>query len=393
MKGVLSMIYIGIDVAKSKHDCFIVDSNGVVIQDNFTFENSLKGFNLFLSKVPNVDRQKMKVGLESTGHYSNNLIDFLLRENFPVTLFNPLSTNLYRKAQTLRKTKTDTVDARIIAKMLFTDECNSYSPISYHYQELKSLTRHRHRLVNYRSKLKISVSRLVDIAFPELPSLVWSIHQKSAYALLLEAATTDDIASLHLTKLVNLLKKNSKGKYGREKALAIREAAIHSIGSNRSAFAFELKQTIRLIMSVQEELTLLDKQLKTLMDEMSSPIVTIPGISFRLGSIILAEIGDITKFSSPAKLLAFAGLDPSTHQSGNYYASNARMVKRGSKYLRWALLQAARLVSMRVPEFNEYLHKKQNEGKHYNVALSHTAKKLIRVIFSLLVNNQSFHSK
>ena len=175
------MIYIGIDVAKSKHDCFIVDSNGEVIQDNFTFENSLKGFQLFLSKVPNVERQNMKVGLESTGHYSNNLIDFLLRENFPVTLFNPLSTNLYRKAQTLRKTKTDTVDARIIAKMLFTDEYNSYSPISYHYQELKSLTRHRYRLVGYRSKLKISVNRLIDIIFPELPSHVWSINQKSSY--------------------------------------------------------------------------------------------------------------------------------------------------------------------------------------------------------------------
>ena len=109
------MIYVGIDVAKNKHGYFIIDSNGEVIQNNFTFDNSQSGYELFLSKLPNVDRQKMRVGLESTGHYSNNLIDFLIREDFPVTLFNPLSTNLYRKAQTLRKTKTDTVDARIIA--------------------------------------------------------------------------------------------------------------------------------------------------------------------------------------------------------------------------------------------------------------------------------------
>ncbi len=251
---------------------------------------------------------------------------------------------------------------------------------------------HRHRLVEYRSKLKLSVTRLIDIVFPELPKHVWSIHQKSAYALLLEAPTSQEIATLHLTRLTNILKANSKGKYGREKALAIRDAATYSIGSTRPSYAFELKQTIRLIVSVQEELTLLDQQLKVLMDEMCSPIVSIPGISYRLGAIILAEIGDITKFSSPAKLLAFAGLDPTTHQSGSYYASNARMVKRGSKYLRWAMLQAARLVSMRVPVFKDYLHKKQSEGKHFNVAMSHAAKKLIRVIFSLLTNNHTFCS-
>ncbi len=384
------MIYVGIDVAKNKHDCFIIDSNGEVIQNNFTFENSQSDYELFLSKLPNVDRQKMRVGLESTGHYSNNLIDFLIREDFPVTLFNPLSTNLYRKAQTLRKTKTDTVDARIIAKMLFTEEYNSYSPVSYHYQELKSLTRHRHRLVEYRSKLKISVTRLLDIIFPELAKHVWSIHQTSSYALLLEAPSPQKIANLHLTKLTNLLKEHSNGKYGREKALAIREAASSSIGSNRLSYGFELQQTIRLIQNIQEELVLLDKQLKSLMDEMNSPIVSIPGISYRLGSIILAEIGDITKFSSPAKLLAFAGLDPSTHQSGNYTATQSRMVKRGSKYLRWAILQAARLVAMRTPAFKDYLSKKLAEGKHYNVAMSHTAKKLLRVIFALLTKDQNF---
>lgn len=384
------MIYIGIDVAKNKHDCFIVDSSCEILQNNFTFENSQDGFKLFLSKLPDVDRQKMKVGLESTGHYSNNIIDFLLRENFPVTLFNPLSTNLYRKAQTLRKTKTDTVDARVIAKMLFTEENNSYSPVSYHYQELKSLTRHRHRLVEYRSKLKISVTRLLDIIFPELGKHVWSIHQSSSYALLLEAPTPERITKLHLTKLTHLLQAHSRGKYGRDKALIIREAASRSIGSNRASYAFELQQTIRLIQNVQEELVLLDQQIKTMVDEMSTPIVSIPGISFRLGSIILAEIGDVSNFSSSAKLLAFAGLDPSTHQSGNYTASHSKMVKRGSKYLRWALLQAARLVAMRVPIFKEYLSKKMAEGKHFNVALSHTAKKLLRVIFALLKREAHF---
>lgn len=388
------MIYVGIDVSKFKHDCIILNSDGEIIEDVFKIQNNLNGFNLLksliLKHLPSKNLKKLKVGLESTGHYSNNIINFIHKNKFPTTIFNPLSTSLYRKSQTLRKTKTDKIDALFIATMLFSDNSKPYSPKSYHINEIKSLSRHRFRLVGYRAKLKISYTRILDIIFPELSSAVWSIHQNSVISLLLELPNTEDISQCHLTKLINILSKSSKGKYGKEKALLIKDLAKNSIGTVGLGVSFELQQTIRLIQNINSEIKLLDKKIKQLVDELKSPIITIPGISYTLGAIIISEIGDISNFSTPAKLLAFAGLEPSTHQSGKYTASYSRMVKRGSKYLRWALLNAARLIAIKTNTFNQYFQKKRSEGKHYLVALSHVAKKLTRIIFQLLKANTVF---
>lgn len=388
------MIYVGIDVAKSKHDCFITNSDGEVLQDGFTIQNSMAGFlelyETICSFEPSPSSQNIRIGLEATGHYSNNLIDFLLAKNLNPVVLNPLSTNLFRKGQSLRKTKTDKSDARFITMMLITEDIKPYSPVSYHISELKSLTRHRFRLVQERTRFKISYSRILDIVFPELQGVVWATTQKSMLFMLLELPNTKAIGQCHLTRLTGLLKKNSHGRYNSNKATQIRELARNSIGSNSPALAFELQQIIRSILFLQGEIALLDKQIKSVVQEMDSPIMSIPGISYTLAAMILAEVGDVERFESPAKLLAFAGLEPSTYQSGNFTASHATMVKRGSKYLRWAILNAARLVCMRDSTFKAYRDRKQLEGKHYFVASSHTAKKLIRVIFYMLKNNQQF---
>lgn len=391
------MLYIGIDVASQKHDCCVIDSNGEVLNENFTFSNNREGFDYLLeviwSFLPSKLLSDVRIGLESTGHYSTNLINFLKAKGLKITVFNPLHVNMYRKAQTLRKTKTDKTDARFLAVMLFSDDSKSYSPISYQISELKSLVRHRTRLISYRSRLKLSVSRLVTILFPELPSAVWSVNQKSCRALLLELPTAKDIANCHLTKLTNLLSNSSKGKYGKEKALLLKELASKSIGLDSISTGFELQQTLRLIENVQLEIDLLDKHIKSVMQEIDSPILSVPGISYTLGAIILAEIGDVSNFSKPSKLLAYAGLEPSTYQSGKFSASKTPMVKRGSTYLRWAFLNVARLVSMRDPAFNAYCSKKKAEGKHHNVAMSHVARKLVRVVFQLLKTNSLFVSQ
>lgn len=388
------MIFVGIDVAKSKHDCCILDSDGVIHTDSLRISNDKEGFEklyfTILSIQDSNSLDNVKIGLESTGHYSNNITNYLYSKGFEVHILNPLVTNLFRKASTLRKTKTDKTDAKVIATMLFSDETKSYSPLSYQIQELKSLTRHRYRMIGYRSKLKLSVTRLLDIIFPELEGFVWSVHQSSSYALLLELPTPQEISSCHLTKLTNILKKASRGRYGKEKAIALKELASNSIGSSNRSTSFELQQTIRLIQSVQSEIDVLDKQIKIVVDELNTPLLTIPGISYTLVSIILAEIGEIERFATPAKLLAFAGMEPSTYQSGKFTASKTPMVKRGSTYLRWAILQAARLVSMRDSTFSAYMNKKRLEGKHYSVVQSHVGKKLIRVIFYLLKNNEVF---
>lgn len=384
------MIYVGIDVAKDKHDCFIVNSDGEIIKDVFTIKNNLQGFNTLLSAIPKVSKSKIKVGLEATGHYSMNLMNFILENQFPLIVLNPLQTNLFRKAHTLRKSKTDKIDAKLIAIMLQSGNFKPHSDISYHFKELKSLTRHKSRLKENLAKYKISLVRILDIMFPELASVVYSINQKSTYELLREFPSVDAIASAHLTKLTNVLAKNSKGKYGRNKAITIKETAAKSIGSGSRALSFELLQTLSFLDFYSSEIKCLEVEIKNIMDEIHSPILTIPGISYGLGSVILAEIGDINNFESPSKLLAFAGLEPSTYESGKFVATGMKMVKRGSPYLRWALLEAARLVAMRDPTFKDYYQMKKSQGKHHYVANSHVAKKLVRVIHHLLTNNLEF---
>ena len=383
------MFLVGIDVAKDKHDCFICDSEGNVLKEVFTFSNDREGFNLLLSFMP-TSSENVKVGLEATGHYSLNLINFLIDNGYSPVVFNPLQINLFRKAHTLRKTKTDKIDAKLIALMLSSSDAKPHLDLSYHVTDLKSLTRHRSRLKDQLARLKISLARIIEILFPELEDCVYSINQKSTMALLHEFPSKELIANAHLTRLTNVLKDNSRGKYSKDKALEIRNVAINSIGTSSDASSFELVQTIDMINFYSSKIDELDAKIKDIMIELESPILSIPGISYNLGSIILAEIVDINRFDTPAQLQAFAGLDPSTHQSGKFIATGVSMVKRGSPYLRWAILNASRLVAMRDPCFKDYYQRKRKEGKHHFVALTHVAKKLIRVIFKLLKTNSQF---
>ena len=387
------MIYVGIDVAKDKHDCFITNSDGEVLFKAFTITNNLDGFNELHQKIASVmdDVTKVKVGLEATGHYSYNLLGYLIDKGLPTYVINPLHTNLYRKSLSLRQTKTDKVDARTIASMLMSDvNLKSYSDTSYHNEELKSLTRYRFDKVKQRAKLKSSVSRLVCILFPELEKLVPTLHMASVYAMLSEFPGAKQVANAHLTRFTNLLSKVSKGRYGKETAIAFRNAARTSIGSNMPAKSLELKHTIKLIQELTSEIDEIENEIKLIMDEINSPILSIPGINYRMGSMIIAEIGDFNRFDSPDKILAYAGFSPSTYQSGQLDGAYSHMEKRGSRYLRYALYNAAKYVCNWDPTFAEYLAKKRAEGKHYNVAISHAVKKLVRVIYHLEKTNQQY---
>ena len=387
------MIVVGIDVAKDKHDCFVMNSEGEVLFNPFVIQNNREGFDSLYEKICSVanDFTKVKVGLEATGHYSYNILGYLLDKGFPTYVINPLHTNLYRKSLSLRKTKTDKVDARTIAAMLLSDvNLKSYSNTLYHNEELKSLTRYRFDKVKERAKLKTSVARLVNILFPELEKLVSTLHMASVYELLSQYPSAKQIASVHLTKLTNLLSTASKGRYGKERAEDIRIAAKNSIGSDMPAKSLELKHTIKLIRELDAEIEEIEFHIEIIMDEINSPILTIPGISYRMGAMIIAEIGDFDNFNSPNKILAYAGLSPSTYQSGQLTSSCSHMEKRGSRYLRYALFNATKFVCNWDNTFAEYLAKKRSEGKHYNVAISHACKKLVRVIYHLETTGESY---
>ena len=389
------MIYVGIDVAKEKHDCCILGSDGEILFSPFTIQNTLQGFDELYEKIWSLtsDMSEIKVGLEATGHYHINLLRSLLDNGLPSFVINPLHTNLYRKGQSLRKTKTDKVDAASIAMMLLTDRTlKPYSDTSYHNEELKSLTRYRFDKVQERARLKTSVARLVSILFPELEKLVPTLHMASVYALLSEFPGATFIAAAHLTRLKHLLNEASKGRYGRDMALVIREAAATSIATAMPAKSLELKHTIHLIKVLSVEIDEIESAINTIMDTLNSPITSIPGIKNRMGAMILAEIGDFSRFDNPDQILAYAGLSPTTYQSGQMTSSYAHMEKRGSRYLRYALFNAAQYVCIWDPTFKSYLAKKRAEGKHYYVAISHACKKLVRVIYRMQLTGESYRT-
>jgi Transposase and inactivated derivatives len=389
------VIYVGIDVAKDKHDCCIIGSNGEILFSPFTIQNTLQGFDELYEKIWSLtsDLSEIKVGLEATGHYHLNLMRSLLDNGLPSFVINPLHTNLYRKGQSLRKTKTDKVDAASIAMMLLTDRTlKPYSDTSYHNEELKSLTRYRFDKVRERARLKTSVSRLVSILFPELEKLVPTLHMASVYALLSEFPGASFIAAAHLTRLKHLLNEASKGRYGRDMALMIRDAAASSIATAMPAKSLELKHTIRLIEVLSAEIDEIENAINAIMDTLNSPVTTIPGIKNRMGAMILAEIGDFSRFDNPDQILAYAGLSPTTYQSGQMTSSYAHMEKRGSRYLRYALFNATQYVCIWNPTFKSYLAKKRAEGKHYYVAISHACKKLVRVIYRMQLTGEPYRT-
>lgn len=385
------MFYIGIDVSKDKHDCFCCnDDLQTVFQ--FQFSNDSIGFNQLLEAIKSLDTpfDNIKIALEATGHYSYNITSFILDNNLPLAIINPLHSNLFRKSISLRKTKTDKVGACVLARMLI-----AYPDLKFStslddndiiLSELKSLTRFRLALVKNLSKLKTSVSRIINIVFPEIEKVFSSTN--SLYELLYNFPSAKEVANAHLTKLTNVLIKASRGHFSKEKAIQIKELAKNTIGNSSYALTFELKHTIKLINEYNSSIDKIDKEINTIMDKIASPITSIPGIGITLASIIIAEIGNFDNFDSPDKILAFAGMSPTIYQSGKYVANSAKMEKRGSKALRYALYNTARLTSVYCPVFREHLARKRSQGKHFSVAISHVVKKLVRVIYHLQTKNE-----
>lgn len=383
------MFYVGIDVASEKHDCCILNEKKKIIR-SFSFLNSPAGFQSLLSALSGIQPDEIKIGLEATGIYSENLSVFLRRKGFNVTTINPLLLKKHQCATTLRKTKTDKADAKGIALFIAEEGFQPDLPVSYHIQELKSLTRARFSFVQDRSALKNKVKRLVVLLFPELLEQFSDIFGASATALLKQYPSAEKLAACHTDALAALLRKSSRGRFGRAKAAYLKQLAKCSIGNHSPARVMELKMLLARIDLLSEQIKDYDMQIKIIMDELDSPVLTIPGIGYTLGATIIAEVGNISRFSSPAKLLAFAGLEPSIYQSGKFVPASGRMVKRGSPFLRWALLQAAGYVPNYSSTFALYREKKLSEGKSAAVARSHVAKKLVRIIHSLMTHSTAF---
>ena len=386
------MIYLGIDIAKLNHFASAISSEGEILIEPFKFTNDYDGFYLLLSKLAPLDQNSIIIGLESTAHYGDNLVRFLISKDFKVCVLNPIKTSVMRK-NNIRKTKTDKVDTFVIAKTLMMQHSLRFMTLKdLDYIELKELGRFRQKTVKQRTRLKIQLTSYLDQVFPELQYFFKSgLHQNSVYAVLKEAPTPNAIASMHLTHLAHVLETASHGHFKKDTARELRVLAQKSVGINDSSLSIQITQTIEQIELLDRQLFHTELEMANIVTCLNSVIMTIPGIGTTNGGMILGEIGDIHRFSTPGKLLAFAGLDPSVYQSGNYQAKKTRMSKRGSRVLRYALMNAAHNVVKNNSTFKDYYNSKKAEGRtHYN-ALGHCAGKLVRVIWKMLTDDVEFN--
>jgi len=384
------MIFIGIDIAKSNHFASAVNSDGEVLVEPFKFSNNDEGFQKFINSFKNFKITDCLVGLESTGIYGDNLTAFLFEKGFKIGRINPIQTDSLRSSN-IRKTKNDKIDTFLISQCLMLNHYTVVTKNDIELIKLKTICRFKCDIQKSQSKAKTQLVNCLDIAFPELSNFFnGNLHIKSSYALLSKYPTAKIIAHVKLKTLTNLLYSASKGHFKENKAIALRELAKHSIAMDNPAIGIQIKMLIEQIQMLQKQIDLLDIDISNIMEQLDSPISSIPGIGTWLGAIIISEIGDINRFSSPKKLLAFAGLDPSVRQSGNFNAINAKMSKRGSKHLRFAIGRAAQLIIWNDDTFYQYYSTKLAQGKSYLNAIGHVTHKLTRVIFKLLTTNTTF---
>jgi len=388
------MFLLGIDIAKLNHVASCINSStNEVIFSNFKFKNDFKGFSALLDKIKSLDVKNLIIGLESTSHYGENLINFLFKQHFKVALINPLQTSHLRKAN-IRDAKNDRLDSLNIARSLIFGKLNFVSEKNIDYFSLKKLTRFRSNLIKQRSKAKIQLTSLLDLLFPELQYLFKSkIHSKTIYTLLKKYPSADEIAALKDDEISNLLYASSKGHFKREKSIELKSLAKTTVGIKDISISLHVIQLIELIELYDRQIKDIVTKITDTVNKLDTKLLSVPGINIIACAIILGETNNFDNFSNATKLLAFAGLDPKIRQSGNFSATSCRMSKKGSPYLRYALIFTAWNIVRHSEKFNKYYCLKRSQSKsHYN-ALGHVVHKLVRVIFTLIKKDISYQEE
>lgn len=380
------LYYVGIDISKYKHDFCIISNTGQVIVENYSFENNKKGFQTLLELLKPYNKSEVHIAFEATGHYSLNLELFLIDQGFSFMKMNPLVIHQFLKARSLRKTKTDKADALSIVQYLMSVPYKPNSNLLYNIYSLKSLCRTRELLIKERSKFAVLLTNELDKSFPELKPFFNNNISSTLLYILEKYKNSNHIA---LMKDFDSIRKVSHGKFSYAKFAKLKELAKNSIGYHDENSDLLISTYIQIYNNFNDKINPIDKQISTIIKELNPRMLSIPGIGELSAASILAEYGDIKNFSSPAKMLAFAGLEPSVIESGTL-SSNGKMVKHGSGHLRYSIMNAAMIILRYSPTFYDFYLKKRSEGKCHRVALSHVCKKLIRVIYSLEKYNVDF---
>ena len=379
--------YLGIDISKYKHDFCIIANTGEIIIENLSFENNKKGFQSLLEQLKSYNKNDIRIAFEATGHYSLNLELFLIEQGYSFLKINPLVIHQFLKARSLRRTKTDKADSLTIASYLMSVPYKPNSILLYNIYTLKSLCRSRQQLIKERSKFAVLLTNELDKSFPELKPFFNNVISSTLLYILEKYKNTSHIA---LMKDYESLRKLSHGKFTYSKFAQLKELARNSVGYHDENTDLLISTYVSIYNKFTLKIEPIDKQISIIIKELNPKMLSIPGLGEISAASILSEYGDISNFSSPNKMLAFAGLEPSIIESGTLQ-SNGKMVKHGSGHLRYVIMNTATSILRYSPVFYDFYLKKRSEGKSHRVALSHVCKKLIRVIYSLEKYNNDFN--
>lgn len=387
------MFYVGIDIAKNTHEAAILSDSGELVGSTLKVANTTTGAQKLLSGLAKagVPTDNAVIGMEATGHYWLAIYSFLVGQGFTVKVINPIVTDAYRN-MSVRKAKTDQIDAVVIAKVLRLGEYKEAPTANEQPLALRQLCRFRAYEVDLCSDLKRKSIALLDQIFPEYAKLFSDTFGVASREVLLNYSTPEELSQINTRKLTNLLDKASHGRFGKDKALQIKDVAAHSLGITiaTDAFAFQLKQLLEQISFIEDQVEQLDLEIAAYMKRTDSYITTIPGIGPVLGAVIISEVGDISRFEDGKKLVAYAGIDASVSQSGNFEGTQMHMSKRGSPYLRRALYTAAGVAAFHDPELSAYYQRLRQRGKHHSVVIGAIARKLCYIVFSVLSENRPY---
>ena len=386
------MFYLGIDIAKVNHVASLISEDGSILVKAIKFTNSIDGLQKLLDSISNFDKSQIYCAMEATGTYWLSLFFALTDKGFNVSVFNPYQIKSFRGAYNNRKQKNDVIDSILIANFLSFNGTEQTSLPNDDLLALKNLTRYRSNLVDNICKAKTQVTGILDKVFPEYSDLFSDTFSEASKQILLNCPTPNEVVNFNTRKLANLLKKASRGHHSTSKVREVKSLAKNSFGIKFTgdACSFEIKQLVNQIIFLENQAHELEVKIKDIYSKLDNHLQSIPGIGKVTAPTILAEIGDINNFSSPSKLTAFAGLDPSENQSGNKKSSNEKTSKRGSPYLRHALYTAAMVAANNDPIMHDYYIKKRAEGKHHYVALTGVERKLLGIIFHVLKENRDY---
>jgi transposase len=386
------MYIVGIDIGKNNHEATIIDDKGSIIGKSVKFTNSHSGGNKLIEHIKkHIGDSEVIFGLEATGHYWLSLYSFLLEKGYIINVINPIQSDSFRNLY-IRQTKNDTKDSFIIAEVIRFGKFTNTKLCEDKLLALRQLCRYRLSLTTEVSELKCRIITVLDQVFPEYEKLFSDTWGASSKALLEKYQTPEEILALDISDLAKLLKTNSRGQLGLNKAEQIQDAAKNTFGIKiaQDAFKFQLKQLIDQVLFIEKQIKSLDIEIEFYYSQFDSHLTSIPGIGPVTSAIILSEIGDIKRFKNSASLVAYAGIDPTVKQSGQFLSNNNKMSKRGSQYLRRALFLAASTCTLHDSPLNEYYNKKRSEGKHHLTAVGAVANKLTHIVFAIMRDNKDY---